>query len=160
TPGPVYVRSVRCPVPVIFPESHVMELGKGVELHKGQDIAVISSGMMTPKALEAVEMLEKEGLHARLIHMGSIKPLDQEIIVKAARDCGHIVTVENHSVIGGLGGAVAETLCDLHPCRLTRIGFPDIFMESGDDEEIFTSLGMNPPEIAAKVRSLVKRSLP
>lgn len=157
TPGPVYLRTVRCPVPVIFPENHVMELGRGIELHPGGDIAVISTGMMTPKALAAVELLEKEGIRARLIHQGTIKPLDEAIIIKAARDCGHIVTVENHSILGGLGGAVAEALTEHFPCRQTRIGFPDIFMESGDDEQIFSRLGMNTENIAETVRAILKQ---
>lgn len=157
TPGPVYLRTVRCPVPVIFPENHTMELGRGIELHAGTDIAVISTGMMTPKALSAVEQLAKEGIRARLIHLGTIKPLDDEIIIKAARECGRIVTVENHSIIGGLGGAVAEVLTEREPCRLTRLGFPDIFMESGDDEEIFSRLGMNTENIASAVRDILKR---
>ncbi len=157
TPGPVYLRTVRCPVPVIFPKNHVMELGKGQELHPGGDIAVISTGMMTPKALAAVELLSKEGIRARLVHLGTIKPLDTQIIVKTARECGHIVTVENHSIIGGLGGAVAETLTEHYPCRQTRLGFPDIFMESGDDEQIFSQLGMNTDNIADTVRNILKQ---
>ena len=156
TPGPVYLRTVRCPVPVILPENHRMILGKGLELHAGQDIALISTGMMTPKTLAAAEILAKEGIKARVIHLGTIKPLDDQIIVKAARECGHIVTVENHSIIGGLGGAVAEALTEHYPCGQTRIGFPDIFMESGDDEAIFSLLGMNTENIVEKVRHLLK----
>ncbi len=157
TPGPVYIRTVRCPVPVIFPESYKMELGKGLEIHTGNDIAVVSTGMMTPKALTAAENLERRGIRVRVIHMGTIKPLDKDIIIRAARDCGHIITVENHSIIGGLGGAVAEVLSEHQPCFLTRLGFPDIFMESGENEEIFSSLGINTENIEEAVKRILGR---
>jgi transketolase len=156
TPGAVYLRTVRCPVQTIFGESHKLELGKGIELTHGQDIAVVSTGMMTPKALLAAEQLAKEGIHARLIHLASIKPIDIQILVDAARDCGSIITVENHSVIGGLGGAVSEVLSELYPCRIYRLGFPDVFMVSGDDEAIFTRLGINTDNIISTVKSELK----
>lgn len=156
TPGPVYIRTVRCAVPGIFPESHKMVLGRGLEIHSGQDIALVSTGMMTPKALSAAENLAKKGIYARVIHMGTLKPLDKQIIIKAAVECGHIVTIENHSVLGGLGGAVAETLTENQPCFQTRIGFPDIFMESGDNEAIFSHLGMNTENIEATVHLILK----
>jgi len=161
TPGSVYLRTVRCHVPVIFDSSHKMELGKAVTLLDGNDIAIISCGMMTPKALEAAEQLRKEGIFARLIHMGSIKPIDRAAIIKASRDCGHIITVENHSKVGGLGGAVAEVITEEAPCFLTRLGFPDIFMESGDDEAIFSKLGMNTENIVENVKRILikKRNL-
>lgn len=152
TPGPVYLRTVRCPVPVIFSENHKLELGKAQILHEGDDIALISTGMMTPKALEAVKILAGEGIHVRLIHMPSIKPADEECILAASRECGRIVTVENHSVHGGLGGLVAEVTSLKAPCPLYRMGFPDIFMESGDNEAIFSKLRMNTNNIASQVR--------
>lgn len=158
TEGPVYLRTVRCPVPVIFGKAHRMELGKGHLLHDGEDIALVSTGMMTPKSLAAVESLAKEGINVRLIHMGTIKPLDKDIIVKAARECGRIVTVENHSVLGGLGGAVSEALAEECPCRVHRIGFPDIFMESGDDEAVFSKLKMNTEDIKDRIRSILNYS--
>ena len=105
--------------------------------------------MMTPKALEAALELEKEGVHARLIHMPTIKPLDVEAIVQASKETGRIITVENHSRLGGLGGAVAEALTEHAPCRLCRLGFPDVFGESGDDEAIFSKLGVNTESIIA-----------
>ncbi|WP_333651942.1 transketolase family protein [Lacrimispora sp.] len=158
TPGPVYLRTVRCPVPTIFPESYKMELGKGVELMDGKDAAIISTGMMSPKALEAGKLLRKKGINVRVIHMGTIKPLDEEIIVKAARECGRIITVENHSRIGGLGGAVAEVLTEKQCCPLLRIGFPDIFLESGDDEAIFSKMKMNVQDIADRTEGLIKNT--
>jgi len=155
TPGPVYLRTVRCHVPVVFDQSHKMELGKAVTLLGGNDIAIIACGMMTQKALSAGELLKKQGIHARVIHMATIKPIDRDVIIKASRDCGHIITVENHGKIGGLGGAVAEILTEHAPCFLTRLGFPDIFMESGDDEAIFSKLGMNTSNIVETVKNIL-----
>jgi len=106
-------------------------------------VAIISTGMMTPKALAAVAELDKQGVKARLIHMPTIKPMDVEAVVSASRDIGRIITVENHSRLGGLGGAVAEVLTEHAPCKLTRLGFPDVFGESGDNEAIFTKMGVN-----------------
>lgn len=147
--GPVYLRTVRCPVPVIFDEHHRFEIGRSYRLHEGTHLTIISTGMMTPKALKAALDLEKEGIHARLIHMPSIKPLDVEAIVQASKETGQIITVENHSRLGGLGGVVAETLAEHSPCRLVRLGFPDVFGESGDDEALFSKLGVNVESIIA-----------
>ncbi|MCP4178752.1 MAG: transketolase family protein [bacterium] len=142
--GPVYLRTVRCPVSVIFDSSHKFEIGKSYQLTNGRDITVISTGMMTPKALEAVQSLKvNHNISARLIHMPTIKPIDVDAIVKASRETGSIITVENHSRLGGLGGAVAEIITEYAPCHLSRLGFPDVFGESGDDEKIFSKLGVN-----------------
>ena len=112
--------------------------------------------MMTPKALEAALELEKEGVHARLIHMPTIKPLDVEAIVQASKETGRIITVENHSRLGGLGGAVAEALTEHAPCRLCRLGFPDVFGESGDDEAIFSKFGVNTESIIAAALAMAR----
>jgi transketolase len=141
--GPVYLRTVRCQVPVIFDDSHKFEIGRSYRLHEGGDVTIISTGMMTPKALQAALELEKEGVHARLIHMPTIKPVDVEAIVAASKETGRIITIENHSRLGGLGGAVAETLTEYAPCYLRRIGFPDVFGESGDDDAVFKKLGVS-----------------
>lgn len=154
--GPVYVRTVRCPVPVIFPEHHKVTLGKAVTLHEGNDVAIISSGMMTPRALKAVEVLEGQGVSARLLHMPTIKPIDVEAIRDAAESIGTILTVENHSVIGGLGGAVCEIAAEHAPCRIKRLGFPDIFLESGDDEVLFGRYGLDSAGIAAAAKALAE----
>ncbi len=155
TPGPVYLRTVRCAVPVIFDESHRMRLGVGTVLAEGKDAAIVSTGMMTPRCLEAAEILSREGIRVRHIHMGSVKPIDAELLRVAARDCGLIVTVENHGITGGLGGAVAETTAELEPCRVIRVGFPNVFLESGDDELIFRKYGMD----ASGIVEAVKRAL-
>ncbi len=155
--GPVYLRTVRCHVPVIFDSSHRFEIGRSYRLHEGTRLSVIATGMMTPKALAAVLELEKEGIHARLIHIPTVKPLDVEAIVEASRETGQIITVENHSRLGGLGGAVAETITEHAPCRLVRLGFPDVFGESGDDEAIFSKFGVNTESIVAAGRKLAKK---
>jgi len=153
TPGPVYLRTVRCPVPTIFGEGHTIEWGKAEMLSDGQDICLISTGMMTPKALEASKILGKVGINVRHLHMASIKPFDEDAVVQAARDCGRIVTVENHGITGGLGSLVAEVTAEKSPCRVKRIGFPNIFLESGDNEEIFSKLEMNVDGIVNTIKS-------
>jgi transketolase len=154
--GPVYLRTVRCSVPVIFPEQHKVEIGKAITLHEGKDVAIISSGMMTPRALKAVELLEKQGISARLLHMPTIKPIDIDAICDAAESIGAIVTVENHSVIGGLGGAVCEVAAEYAPCRIKRLGFPDIFLESGDDEVLFSRYGLDVAGIESAAKLLAE----
>jgi transketolase len=154
--GPVYVRTVRCSVPVIFPEHHKVQIGKAIKLHEGKDVAIISSGMMTPRVLKAVEILESEGISARLLHMPTIKPIDIEAICDAAESIGTIVTVENHSVIGGLGGAVCEVTAEYTPCRVKRLGFPDVFLESGDDEVFFSRYGLDIAGIVSSAKLLAE----
>ena len=154
--GPLYLRTVRCPIPVIFGSDYKFEIGRSYTLAKGDDVTIISTGMMTPKALDAVKELDKQGIKARLIHMPTIKPIDAEAIVKASKETGRIITVENHSMIGGLGGAVAEILTEHAPCYLTRLGFPDIFGESGDNEAIFSKFGVNTENIIATVKKMLK----
>ncbi|MCK5153082.1 MAG: transketolase family protein [Spirochaetales bacterium] len=154
--GPVYLRTVRCNVPVIFGENEEFIIGKGKIIHEGGDIVIISTGMMTPKALAAAENLKKEGFSVKVIHMGTIKPLDREAVITAAREYGHIITVENHSVIGGLGEAVSSLVAEEYPCRVTKLGFQDLFVESGDDEVLFSKYGMNIENIEAAVKNSVK----
>ena len=145
--GPVYLRTSRCPVPVIFDENHVFEIGKAVTARNGKDITIISTGMMTPKALAAADILKSKKIDARVLHIHTIKPLDNEAVIKAASETKGIITVENHSIIGGLGGAVSELLCAEHPARVVRLGLPDCFGESGDNEAIFSKYGMNTENI-------------
>lgn len=154
-PGPVYLRSVRCPVPVIFEESHRFEIGKAEIIRDGGDVTIVSTGMMTPKALSACVALAEVGIRARLLHVATIKPLDEAPILAAARETAGIVTIENHSIIGGLGSAVAELLCEKSPARLIRLGLRDCFGESGDNEAIFTKLGMNTEHIVAAAKRLL-----
>ncbi|MDR1972141.1 MAG: transketolase family protein [Treponema sp.] len=146
TEGPFYLRSVRCGVPVVFDESYRVEIGKAVWLREGRDISLISTGMMTPRVMGAADVLTKQGISVTHIHMPCIKPLDREAVIKASQT-GLIITVENHSVIGGLGGAVAELCSAEFPSRIKRLGFQDLFLESGDDEVLFDSYGLSEQKI-------------
>jgi len=153
--GPVYLRTVRCEVPVIFNDNHHPDFGKAILLREGTDVSLITTGMMTARVLEAGELLCKKGISADILHIPFIKPIDKDAIAGTARKTGLIVTVENHSVIGGLGSAVCETVADKAPCLVHRLGYQDIFLESGDDEVLFDRYGLN----AARVSEFVLRQL-
>ncbi len=155
--GPVYLRTVRCEVPTIFPASHTVPPGKAVALRTGSDVTIVSSGMMTAKAQAACELLEAQHIHAEHLHMPCIKPLDREALRASAAKTGRVVTVENHSVIGGLGSAVCEALCGDLPVPVRRLGFPDVFAQCGDDETLFTRYGMNTAQIAEAALELLHR---
>jgi transketolase len=155
--GPVYLRTVRCGVPVIFDEeTHKVETGKSVWLKHGSDISLISTGMMTPRLLNVAADLEKRGVSVNLIHMPCIKPIDREAVIQAAKT-GRIVTVENHSVIGGLGSAVAEVTAEEACCLVKRLGFQDIFLESGNDETLFDQYGLSERKILDEILLTLKR---
>lgn len=154
--GPVYLRTVRCPVPVIFDESYPFVIGKAHTFRDGDDLTIVATGMMTAKALQAADILRDEGIGVRLIHLHTIKPIDEDILVKASEETKKIITVENHSKIGGLGSAVAEVLGEHAPCRVTRMGFDDVFIESGDNEQLFSKLGINVENIAATARDVAQ----
>jgi transketolase len=154
--GPVYLRTVRCPVPVIFPEDHRVEIGKAARLSEGRDVAIVSTGMMTPRAQRAARLLEEGGISVRHLHLATLKPLDVEAIRDAAESIGTIVTVENHSVVGGLGGAVCEAVAESRPCRVHRLGYRDIFLEGGDDEVLFAEYGLTPERIAQSARAALE----
>lgn len=155
--GPVYVRLGRNKVPTIFPPEHRFEIGKGCELRPGTDLTLVTTGLMTAPALAAAELLAKEGISARVVHIGTIKPLDQEIILKAARETGAIVTAEEHSIIGGLGGAVAELLGEEHPVPVRRVGVRDRFGTSGKAEELLKYFGLTPEDLAEAAREVLAR---
>ncbi len=150
--GPVYLRLGRLSVPVIFDEdNYKFELGKGNMITDGSDVTIMSTGLMTAESIKAVEILKEKGVSVRHINIHTIKPIDKDIIVKAAKETGHIVTVEEHSVIGGLGSAVAEVLCEECPCKLTRIGMQDVFGQSGKPYELLDLYGLTDKHIADKV---------
>lgn len=130
--GPVYLRFGRLAVPVINdPNNYQFEIGKGITLKKGEDIAIIATGLCVASALEAVERLELDGIHAKLINIHTIKPLDEKLVIEAAKSTGKVVTIEEHSVIGGLGSAVCETLSSYYPTPVLKLGIQDVFGESG-----------------------------
>lgn len=153
--GPAYVRLGRSGVPVVYDESADLKIGKGMTLRDGNDAAIIANGIMVDAALKAAEMLSAEGISARVIDMHTIKPIDEEIIVKAAEECGSIVTAEEHSVIGGLGSAVAEVTSAKCPCRIGMVGQHDTFGESGKPAELLKEYGMTADDIAAEVKKLI-----
>jgi len=149
--GPVYLRTVRCEVPTIFDETHAPEFGKAILLKEGTDISLITTGMMTARVLDAWELLKQQGISAEVLHVPVIKPIDRDAILKTSKKTGLVITVENHSVIGGLGSAVCEIVTEAVPCLVRRVGYQDIFLESGDDEVLFDRYGLNAPRIAEAV---------
>jgi transketolase len=146
--GPVYLRFCRLASEDIFDaETFKFELGKAQEIKEGNDVTIISTGLMATASLEAAEMLKAEGINARVINMASIKPIDEDIIVKAAKETGAIVTVEDHSVIGGLGTAVADVIAEKAPATLRKIGVKDMFGRSGKPAELLKVYGMTAEDI-------------
>ena len=154
--GPAYIRLGRSGVPVVYAEDAKIEIGKGNVLKDGKDVAIIASGIMVDAALKAAETLAAEGIDARVIDMHTIKPVDEEIITRAAEECGRIVTAEEHSVIGGLGSAVAETVVRNCPCRVAMVGQHDVFGESGKPAELLSKYGMTADDIVKAAESLMK----
>ncbi len=155
--GPVYIRLTRDALPVIYPEDIDFEIGKSFKLSIGSDAAIISTGDMTYTALKAVDILKKEGISATLIDMPTIKPIDSQAIIDAARSTGAIVTVEDHQINGGLGSAVSEVICEHCPVPLKRIGLADTFAESGEYELLLTKYGMSAAHIVEDVKEVMKR---
>lgn len=153
--GPVYMRFGRLAVPVIFGDDYNFEVGKGVELKDGTDVTVIATGLMVNEALEAFEILKSEGISARIINMHTIKPLDKEIVLKAARETGAIVTAEEHSVIGGLGAAVSETVCEECPVPVVKLGVNDTFGHSGPAVKLLDEFGLRAANIAQKAKRAI-----
>lgn len=155
--GPVYLRLGRPKVPVLYDEAYDFTIGKGVTLREGKDAAVIATGIMVGKALEAAELLAKEGIFLRVINIHTIKPIDREIILKAAVETGAIVTAEEHSIIGGLGSAVCEVCSENAPVPVQRIGIEDVFGESGAPDELMEKFGLTPQAIVERVKRVIAR---
>lgn len=155
--GPVYMRFGRLAVPVFNDkETYKFELGKGVQLRDGNDVTIIATGLMVNEALIAAETLASEGIKARVINIHTIKPLDKDIVIKAAQETGVIVTAEEHSVIGGLGGAVAETVTESCPVPVIKVGVNDVFGHSGPAVDLLKEFGLCAENIVAKVKEAVK----
>ncbi len=153
--GPVYVRLGRAKVPVIYDDSYEFELGKGMEVEPGSDVTIIATGIMVDQALKAREILEAEGVSTRVIDIHTIKPIDKDIIIKAAKETKGIVTAEEHSIIGGLGSAVAEVLVEELPTKMKRIGVRDTFGESGSPDELLEAYGLTAKEIVAAAKEII-----
>jgi transketolase len=157
TPGPMYLRLTRDPSPVIFPADHRFEIGRGYLLRDGADVGIISTGVETIRALEAADLLAARGISASVLHLPTIKPVDVGAIVSLAERTGAIVTAEDHSIIGGLGGAVAETVSEHQPTPIRRIGWRDTFGESGPNDALLEKYGLAPHHIAEAVAELLAR---
>ena len=153
--GPVYMRFGRLAVPVIFGDVYKFEVGKSVELIEGNDVTIIASGLMVSEALEAYELLKNDGINARIINMHTIKPLDNEAVIKAAKETGAIVTAEEHSVIGGLGSAVSELLCEEYPVPVLKLGVYDTFGHSGPAPKLLDEFGLRAVNIAEKAKKAI-----
>ena len=154
--GPVYMRFGRLAVPVFNDkETYKFEVGKGIQLKDGKDVTIIATGLMVNEARMAAETLENEGISARVINIHTIKPIDKEIICKAARETGVIVTAEEHSIIGGLGSAVAETVTECCPVPVIRIGVNDVFGHSGPAVDLLKEFGLSAENIVEKAKYAV-----
>lgn len=154
--GPVYMRFGRLAVPVINDEDYKFEIGKGKVLREGTDVAIIANGLCVAESLDAAEKLASEGINAQVINMATVKPLDTELVLEAAKATGKVVTVEEHSVIGGLGSAVCDVLSEQLPTSVLKIGVNDVFGHSGPAVELIKEFGLDGDGIAAKVKEFVK----
>ncbi len=154
TYGPFYIRLGKDPAQELYGDGEEFPLGGSKELTHGNDAAIIACGDMVARAVEAAGLLAKEGIHARVIDLYSIKPIDEQAIVRAAKETRGIVTVEDHNIYGGLGGAVAEVLCEQAPARLVRVGMRDVFGRSGNPDELYKLFGLTPEKIVQAVKSL------
>ena len=154
--GPVYLRFGRLAVPVINdPASYQFEIGRGITMREGMDVTIIATGLEVSESLEAAKMLEADGVSAEVINIHTIKPLDTELVVASAKKTGRVVTVEEHSIIGGLGGAVAEVFAEQAPTKMLRIGVNDTFGESGPAKALIEKYGLDVKSIYEKVKGWI-----
>jgi len=157
--GPMYARIGRANAPIIYDKDYIesVELGKGMMVEDGSDVTIIACGTMVDPAIDARKTLLKQGINAQLIDMHTIKPLDEKLVIKCAKETGAIITAEEHSIIGGLGGAIAETLAENSlPVRFRRMGIKDRFCESGEPKDLLEKYGLNEKHIVKNVKDLLK----
>lgn len=157
TPGPFYVRLSRASTPVILDDSYELELGKGAVLRDGHDLAIAACGVEVAEALRAAEILSGEGIEARVLNLACIDPLDTDLVVRAARDCGAILVAEEHQVRGGLGDAVAQALSCEHPAPVAFAGLDNAFGQSGTADELLAHYGLDGAGLAERARTLLER---
>jgi len=153
--GPVYMRLTRQASPLIFDDTYRFEIGKAVTVRDGADVTLISTGVQTTRVLEAAEILEGLGVDAGVLHVPTIKPFDGDGVAEAAAATGRVITIEEHTTLGGLGGAVAEALGERHPVPIHRIGLPDGFGESGPDDELLDKYGLSAPRVAERIKQIL-----
>ncbi|MBO6016354.1 MAG: transketolase family protein [Lachnospiraceae bacterium] len=156
--GPVYMRFGRSPVPIINDrEDYTFEMGKGVVLKEGSDVTIVATGICVDSAIKAAQMLETDGVSVKVINIHTIKPLDSQLIIEAAKQTGKVVTVEEHSVIGGLGSAVCEVLCEACPTPVLRIGINDVYGESASAKVLFHEYGLDGEGVYGKVKKFLEK---
>ena len=155
--GPVYMRFGRLAVPRIFDEDYKFEIGKAVTLKEGSDVTIIATGLMVNEAIEAAKTLEAEGVSVELINMHTIKPLDKEAVIKAAKKTGCIVTAEEHNIIGGLGDAVCDAVCEEYPVPVVKLGVEDTFGKSGPAVELLHIFGLDADNIVKKAKIAISK---
>ena len=152
--GPTYIRFGRAATPVIHNEDYEFKIGKGEVLREGEDVLIVATGIMVSKALEAAETLSKENIEATVVNISTIKPLDTELILRLSKNIGKVVTAEEHSIIGGLGSAVAEILSEECPTKLKRVGIKDVFGQSGTPNELLEYYGLTSKDIVEAFKSI------
>lgn len=151
--GPVYLRLCRLATPIIYGETQKFEIGKGVQIGEGTDATVIATGVTVNEAIKAKDELEKQGINIRVVDMHTIKPIDKELIIKCAKETNKIITIEDHSIIGGLGSAVCEVLSESYPTKVIRMGINDEFGKSGKAEALLKYFKITAEDIIEKVKS-------
>ncbi len=155
--GPVYLRFGRLAVPTVFDDTYKFEIGKGAYLKEGTDVTIIATGLMVPEAIEAAKKLEEENISAAVINMATIKPIDREIVIDAARKTGAIVTAEEHNIIGGLGSAVSEVVCEECPVPVLRVGTKDVFGRSGKPADLLKLYGLDAETIVKSAKAAIEK---
>jgi transketolase len=154
--GPMYIRLTRQNLDKIFDDNYQFEFGKGVQLTDGNDAVIFATGALVSEALKASQLLKSKDINLRVINIHTIKPIDKELVVKAAKECGIVFTAEDHNIIGGLGSAVAEVLSENYPAKLIRIGLPDVFGESGTPEALYKKYGFDSESLAQRIENQLK----
>ncbi len=157
--GPVYMRFGRLAVPRVFDENYKFEIGKAVTLREGTDVTIIATGLMVNEAIEAAKILEDEGISVELINMHTIKPLDKEAVVKAAKKTGCIVTAEEHNIVGGMGDAVCDAVCSEYPVPVIKVGVEDTFGKSGPAVELLHIFGLDADNIVKKAKIAISKKI-
>ncbi|MFA7573649.1 MAG: transketolase C-terminal domain-containing protein, partial [Lutispora sp.] len=155
--GPMYIRLGRLAVPEVYKDDMEFNVGRGILIEEGKDVTIIAAGFMVHLAIEASAMLKEEGIAAEVIDMHTIKPIDRELIIKSAQKTGAIVTAEEHNIIGGLGGAVAEVLCEEYPVPMVRVGIKDVFGQSGKPMELVNFYGISSKDIVAGAKQAITK---
>jgi transketolase len=156
--GPMYIRLSRAKTPVIYADkAHEYQIGKGIVLQEGSDVTIFACGIMVAQALDAAEQLKNQGVNCEVIDLHTIKPLDKELIIRSAQKTGAVVTAEEHSILGGLGGAIAEVLVENACVPMARVGVRDTFGESGKPDELLIKYGLTPKDIIFAVKSVLQR---